>query len=141
MFSKMIFREADIYLKSGVVIKGFITNIHEGFMEINEHGLFKQTMVCLGEVAAIRGQSQNVPHDKYNIKEDRQFYPVQEINSTDEANTDNVLCGDVQNTVRLAAKINKRPNDFSMAIPTTSDVVQTSYTPPSFVRNTNRSEK
>ena len=121
MFEKMLNREADIHIKSGTIIKGFITNIQNGFVEINEQGEFECSIVSLGEIAVIRGKTQWV-ETKYSAKEVYTEFPT-----------------DTENTVRIAAKVGKRSNDFAMPLSAVQE--KDSYVPPSFVRETPRGEK
>lgn len=140
MFNKMLYREANIHLKGGFLIKGFIKNIDNGFMEVEEHSNFELTIISLDEIVAIRGQRQNFPHDEDNIKEAKQFYPAIEEPSPHYQFEENWTMGATQsNPVRVAAKVSKRTNDFSMQLPTAEQDAK--YQAPTFVRETDGSNR
>lgn len=140
MFDKMLYREANIHLKGGVLINGFIKNIDGNFMEVEEHSDFELTIINLAEIVAVRGQRQNFPHDEDNIKEAKQFYPAVEEPSPHYQFEENWNMGSPQNNpVRVAAKVSKRTNDFSMQLPTAEQ--NTKYQAPTFVRETDGSNK
>lgn len=118
MFSRMLNREVEVIIKGGFLISGFVGSFNNNFMEIKELGEFECTIINLDEIVAIRGRPLNVPHDEDNCKP---FYPAKEISTT-----------------QLAAKVSKRPNDFSMPLPTTE---QSNYQAPAFVRETHGSSR
>lgn len=146
MFDKMLYRDANIYMKGGLLIKGFIKNIDGNFMEVEERSNFELTIINLDEIMAVRGQCQNVPHDEDNVKEIRQSYPAIEETSPYYPFEENWTMSSAQtmgatqnNPVRIAAKVSKRPNDFSMQLPTNEQ--DTKYQAPTFVRETDGSNK
>lgn len=132
MFSRILNRDAVIYMKNGMTISGYIFQVENGFiatMEINKGTEFQYTLINLDEISLIKA--------RHLISNEMSTACRQQCASENCCSQTENSGNKCQNPVRVVAKVS-RSNEFSMPLP--SQEQEGPYKLPTFERQTERGQ-